>query len=42
MIAYDGLAGVGCESWPARVLTGVAIIMDLLVCYLILTEVCAL
>ena len=42
MIAHDGLASVACESRPARVLTGVAIIMDLLVCYLFLTEVGAI
>ena len=40
MIAHDGLASVACDSRTARVLMGVAVIMDLLSCYLILTEVC--
>ena len=39
MIAHDGLASVACDSRTARVLMGVAVIMDLLSCYLILTEV---
>ena len=38
MIAQDGLASVACESRPARVLTGIAVGMDLLTCYLFLTE----
>ena len=41
MIARDGLASVACDSRTARVLMGVAVIMDLLSCYLILTEVCS-
>ena len=40
MIAHDGLASVACDSRAARVLMGVAVIMDILSCYLILTEVC--
>ena len=40
MIAHDGLASVACDSRTARVLMGVAAIIDLLSCYLILTEVC--
>ena len=40
MIAHDGLASVACDSRTARVLMGVAVIMDLLSCYLIITEVC--
>jgi len=39
MIAQDGLASVACDSRTARVLMGVAIVMDLLSCYLIITEV---
>ena len=39
MIAHDGLASVACDSRSACVLMGVAVIMDLLSGYLILTEV---
>ena len=39
MIAHDGLASVACESRPARVLTGIAFVMQFLVGYLVLTEV---
>ena len=39
MIERDGLASVACECRPARVLTGVAVLMELLSYYLVVTEV---
>jgi hypothetical protein len=39
MIAQDGLASVACDTRVARVLAGVAGVMNFLACYLVLTEV---
>ena len=39
MIALDGLGSFTCESSPARVLTGVAILLDVLAFYFVITEV---
>jgi len=38
-IDHDGLASDACESRPARALSGVAVVLDVLVCYLFVTEV---
>ena len=39
MVADDGLASVACESRPSRVLMRIAVVVDLLACYFIITEV---
>ena len=39
MISLNGLASVTCESRPARVLAGAAIVLDLLAFYFIIAEV---
>ena len=38
MIAHDGLASFACDTGPAVLLAGVALAMDLLACYFMITE----
>ena len=39
MISHDGLASVVCETTPARVLAGIAVLMNALALYFFFTEV---
>ena len=39
MIAHDGLASVVCETRPARILAGIAVLMNALALYFFFTEV---
>ena len=38
MIAHDGLASFACDGRPTRMIASVTLVMDLLACYLVITE----
>jgi hypothetical protein len=39
MISHDGLASVVCETKSARILAGIAVLMNMLALYFFFTEV---
>ena len=39
MISHDGLASVACETRQARILAGIAVLMNALALYFFFTEV---